>query len=417
MTANIFSRQMTMLANVCEGGNTQVITIADFCNPARQYQYAQQITAIRAYCTNADMKERNREIVGRLKTSLPAGIVSCVADGLGEANVRHRNGVIAIDIDQSKNPAIHDWEAVKRELAKSPYIAYCGLSVSGLGVWGLVPIADPLMHAEHFRALCKDFERQFTIMQEGDEEPTTLMGIHLDTAPSSIVSKRFVSYDPRPHINTSAKVYERTEKPEKPQQPQQTFFNATNKMFNVEKWLKSHGIPYNARYRQGGVQYIVRCPNAANHSSRSHAESAIFVRPDGRIGYDCKHDHCRHIDWHAYRLYYEPERVRNLSRSRSISHLSIEDMQHALLQAGFVVKPLPSAHVTTTPAPLPTPAPAPAPSPASATTPSEPRLRYSTILPFPSGDVFSTMTAEEFDSILSPSAVAAWQAAHPVAPF
>lgn len=342
-TVNIYTRQMTMLRRVSlspeeqNGNNIQTISIADFCNPQRQYKYATRIAEIRSYCPDAETKERNKEIVDRLKTSLPAGIISCVADGLGESNVIERNGVMAIDIDASKNPAITDWQAVKRELAKSPYIAYCGLSVSGLGVWGMIPIADPSKHFEHFRATCKDFQRQFCITQYGDSEPTILNGINLDSAPSNIISKRFVSYDPQPYTNTLARVYERTEPIP---QPRRSFFSGTTKEFDLEGWLKAHGIDYNARYRHGGIQYIVRCPNASQHSSRHKAESAVFLNPDGIPGYHCFHDHCSHLDWKAYRKIYEPEYNPNSQREPfRIVRLSQVDIQNALKSAGFSSAP------------------------------------------------------------------------------
>lgn len=79
-------------------------------------------------------------------------------------------------------------------------------------------------------------------------------------------------------------------------------------------------------------------------------------------------------------------------------------------------KPAPSA--TPTAAPCPSPSPSTTAGASTPTTPAvEPRIRYSTILPFPSGDVFSSLSQVEFDSLLSPEAVAAWQTAHPTAPF
>ena len=341
-TANIYTRQMTLLDNVFNGSKIQVITIADFCNPARQYEYAQRIAEIRSYCPDAETKERNKEIVDRLKTSLPAGIISCVADGLGESNVIARNGVMAIDIDASKNPAIYDWNAIKVELSKSAYIAYCGLSVSGLGVWGMIPISNPEKHKDHFMAISRDFERQFTIKQYGDQEPTILNGIHLDSAPSNIISKRFVSYDPAPYTNINARVYERTE--ELPQ-PRRTFFNGTSKVFDVEGWLKAHGIAYNARYRHGGIQFIVRCPNAAQHTTSTHkAESAVFLYPDGRPGYKCQHDHCINLHWQEYRKIYEPTYNPDGNYGKHvIIRLNPDDIQEALKSAG--ISPSPTAKV------------------------------------------------------------------------
>ena len=36
-------------------------------------------------------------------------------------------------------------------------MAYCGLSVSGKGFWGLIPIANPDKHRLHFTALKEAF--------------------------------------------------------------------------------------------------------------------------------------------------------------------------------------------------------------------------------------------------------------------
>ena len=399
---------MTRLENVFDSSHIQVITIADFCNPQRQYQYAQRIAEIRSYCPDAETKERNKKIVDRLKTSLPAGIISCVADGLGESNVIARNGVMAIDIDASKNPAIYDWNAVKTELAKSPYIAYCGLSVSGLGVWGMIPISIPEKHLEHFRAISKDFERQFCIWQNGDQEPTILNGIHLDSAPSSIISKRFVSYDPHPYTNVNAKIYERME--ELPQ-PRRTFFNHTSKEFDVEGWLKAHGIAYNARYRHGGIQFIVRCPNAAQHSSKHKAESAVFLYPDGRPGYDCKHDHCSHIHWQEYRKIYEPTYNPDGNYGKVINRLSQDDIQEALKSAGISPRATTSARLASK---------GEVTDESSVMSEAYIERKFRIIddpLSPDTTNIWEGMSESEFSSVLSPEAVTQWQATHHAIPF
>ena len=73
-------------------------------------------------------------------------------------------------------------------------VAYCGLSVSGRGYWGLVPIHDPAMHKEHFEALQDDFH---------------FIGIKIDPAPGNVASPRYYSYDSNGYFNAKATVYKR----------------------------------------------------------------------------------------------------------------------------------------------------------------------------------------------------------------
>jgi len=66
--------------------------------------------------------------------------------------IRH-SGLCCIDIDAGDNPHISDWEAAKHDLSKVVNIAYCALSVSGRGVFAIIPIAHPERHGEHFDLL------------------------------------------------------------------------------------------------------------------------------------------------------------------------------------------------------------------------------------------------------------------------
>ena len=311
---NIFQRQMTWLRRVTlslseqNGNNILSTTIGDFLAPQRQLQYSEQISAIRELCQTLEDKERNHDRIALLKKYLPAGIISGVAvDGIGENNIVARSAVIAIDIDAKDNPALYDWEAVKDAVSKSPFVAYAGLSVSGLGIFVLIPIADPMKHKEHFDAIVDDFNKAtFSIKQRGDSEPTLLHGLKLDQAPSNVASKRFVSYDPYPYYNTEAQVYTKTIEPIKLYVRRYTSYGTGSK-FDVEAFLHCHNIPFNFRERHGGLQYIVTCPWVELHSSRSKADSAVFVYPDGRPGFKCMHSHCTDKHWQQYREFYEPD--------------------------------------------------------------------------------------------------------------
>lgn len=326
---NIFTRQMTRLRRVVltaeeqNGYNIIPQTIGDFVSPYHQYRYINDIMAIRALCPTLADKIRNHDKIADLKKKLPAGIVSGIAvNGIGEQNIVERNKVIGIDIDADKNPAIYDWEALKQLISKSPYVAYVGLSVSGLGVFVLIPIADGMKHKQHFDAIAEDFaNKTFSFIQGQDLEPTILHGITLDLAPSNIASKRFVSYDPHPYINREAQIYTKTKEPIKLYVPHFSSYH-NGKKFDVEGFLHEHNIAYNVRERHGGLQYIVTCPWVQLHSSRSKAESAVFVYPDGKPGFKCMHAHCADKHWHEYREFYEP----NAYRRSTVSFPRLADL-------------------------------------------------------------------------------------------
>ena len=323
-----------MQKNELQGGIlTQ--TIGGFIDPQQQYRYINEIAAIRFLCPTLEEKKRNEQRVKNLKVSLPAGIVSAVVEnGMGAENVTHRNGVACIDIDAQDNPAITDWEAFKKEIAKSRFIAYVGLSISGLGVFAMVPIADPELYEQHYDAIVQDFKRAtFTFIQEGDTEPTVLVGVNLDPKPRNIASKRFVSYDPQPYINTEAQVYCKTYLPPKPQPRYSKPYNG--KQWSVQQWLDAHGITYNVRGWRGGYKYIVTCPWHHLHSSRSKGESAVMEGPDGVPGYVCMHSHCAGKNWHAYRDFYEPKagRTQIVSANRELSPEQVAECKAVIQEA------------------------------------------------------------------------------------
>lgn len=311
------------------GNNMCTTTIGSFMSPEYQQLFAPQINKIRALCPTLEDKILNEDAVKALKVGLPAGIISGVAEGgIGQNNITHRNGVICVDIDAKDNRAIHDWQALKQVVGRLPFVAYVGLSVTGLGIFTLIPVLNPEKHKEHFEALVRFFaDLSISLPQQGDDETTLLQGLVLDPAPSNIASKRFVSYDPAPVWKTEAEVYEDIVEAQpriamtstgcRPLEPRPGMLSqmlrkmmitlpfGDMKPFDLEAFFREHGIKYVERPRQDGTQYIVHCPWEHLHSSHSFADCAIFRYADGRIGFKCQHAHCADKNWHDYRDYYE----------------------------------------------------------------------------------------------------------------
>lgn len=145
-------------------------------------------------------KRKQRELKAILPCITPSGIFSYCKDDCLD---RH-SGFICIDIDGGEsNPELTDWEHLKKTLAKWPFIAYCGLSISGNGVFCMIPIKYPQKHKEHFFALEELFKKA---------------GINIDSSCKNVSRLRGASYDKNPVINLGAvpfsKILEHSVKPQ-----------------------------------------------------------------------------------------------------------------------------------------------------------------------------------------------------------
>lgn len=149
-------------------------------------EYKDDILRLR---TVFDKEKRNA-----LKRSLPQATLSGVfSPTRAKNNLSQHSGLICVDIDAKDNPDILDWETLKQDLSVLPQIAYCALSVSGKGLFLVIPLRYPEKHLQQFRQLQIDFRK---------------MGIMIDLACSDITRLRCLSYDEHPIINENATLYE-----------------------------------------------------------------------------------------------------------------------------------------------------------------------------------------------------------------
>lgn len=135
---------------------------------------------------------QDKEARDAIKKTLPAITPSGLFTRREVNALTAHSGFIAIDIDFKDNQHISNYSQLKEQLSKLQNLAYCGLSVSGAGFWGLVPIFNTEKHRGHFLALCQDFKR---------------FGIILDKSGSDVCRLRTFSWDPDAHFNHSAKPY------------------------------------------------------------------------------------------------------------------------------------------------------------------------------------------------------------------
>ncbi len=117
------------------------------------------------------------------------------------AGLRVHTNLIQFDIDFKDNQHIENYHELKVQLSKINHVAYAGLSVSGKGFWGLIPIKYSDKHKEHFRFIQKAF---------------LSWGIVIDQSGSDVTRLRIVSYDAEPYFNHHAIPLENYDVPELP---------------------------------------------------------------------------------------------------------------------------------------------------------------------------------------------------------
>lgn len=133
--------------------------------------------------------EPNKHMRKAFKRGLYAITPSAICEGGRKGNnvIRHTK-LMAFDIDGILGDVSTYFQAVRQ----IPYVLYLGRSASGNGLWGLIQIACPEKHGQHFEAM--------RIMFNG-------IGITVDTAPKAVNSLRFVVYDESAYYNENAELF------------------------------------------------------------------------------------------------------------------------------------------------------------------------------------------------------------------
>lgn len=104
-------------------------------------------------------------------------------------------GWMQFDVDEKDNLGIGDAPHIRDEIAKIIYVAFCSISTSGKGVWGLVKVRHTESYREHFEQLKVDFAS---------------LGIMLDPSKGgNPTDPRFYTYDPDAYFASEFKVYDR----------------------------------------------------------------------------------------------------------------------------------------------------------------------------------------------------------------
>ena len=158
------------------------INLLDYLN---DHSHKDQVLNIRSKATKAE-----RDI---LKAFLPGITPSAICSPTRSAkNVVAHTGLICFDLDKLPSEKMSE---IFNIVTNMPFVAYCGLSVSGTGYWGLIPISNKSKHSQHFEAIRMYFEAY------------GIDGKYFDTAVKDVCRFRYQSYDDNAYFNHKAQIF------------------------------------------------------------------------------------------------------------------------------------------------------------------------------------------------------------------
>ncbi len=221
----------------------------------------------------------NKEERDKLKSTLPCITPSGMFNTRKASELIEHSGYICIDIDAKDNPAIHDFSSLRNELANIINVAYAALSVSGKGVFCLIPIAYPEKHKQHFEALKTAF---------------LSLNITIDKSCGDVSRLRGCTYDTHAHVNREAVVFKHTfEYEEVRQMPSIKLKNCPKlkstkdnkgKVLEIISRLEKSGIDITENYNQW-VEIAGSLANEFGEEGRSLFHAVSQINP----GYNASH--------------------------------------------------------------------------------------------------------------------------------
>jgi len=228
---SILNRTVSKYSNY--GGNAHDINLLDYLNDE---SHKDQVLEIRSKETKDE-----RDL---LKAYLPGITPSAICSPTRSAkNVIAHTGLICFDLDKLPPEKMNE---IFNTVTNMPFVAYCGLSASGTGYWGLIPISNKGKHGQHFEAIRLYFQS---------------CGIDsecFDTAVRDVCRFRYQSFDKSAYFNHNAEVFNYLFEP--PVMPKKAYYiNSTeNNIFNdfnlngdIETVLLNNGWTYQPAYDKG----------------------------------------------------------------------------------------------------------------------------------------------------------------------
>ncbi len=360
MKRDIFQQKVSAWISTSRNENTRrVVSLGEFLQWGTSYtNYSSQIPRLRqiydeaqnCYPTNPARSEQlflqYKDEKRQLALCTPGGLF---AKGGNKEDIIEHTNIMQIDIDATKpteyeskmrelgfvpNAGVKDWQLVKRILSKFPFVAFASLSVSGRGVYALIPIADHRRHEDYWQTLQKVLFRNFRL--------------YLDAKAKGESHPRFVSIDEAAYINRDAEVFDFAKPKLLTCHPSATLTTPRNSteedVFECLRKIEANRIDVTGNYNDWcGIA-------AALHSQFGDSGEDLFVRFSQ----------------------FHPEASESRSRKkykecRTMSRISIGTLFKICSDYGIRY---------TTPRPAPTPPPPPSPPPSAKADAAAPRIIY-----------------------------------------
>ena len=160
------------------------ISLMQFCNYVKTgWDYSSIIETIR----NPQTTDKRRK---QLKSQLPAVTISGTFSKRETSKLIKHSGFVCLDIDGKDNLNINNWSELRDDLMRVKNILFSALSVSGRGIFLIIPLEHPNQHCKQFKSLQGEFQR--------------LLDIKIDSSGVDICRLRNISYDQEAKLNFSA---------------------------------------------------------------------------------------------------------------------------------------------------------------------------------------------------------------------
>lgn len=220
MGRNIFDEKISCWSNTTRtSANNITVSIRQFLDAGAAYLTRPDMptdiqrlrnlytTAMQTYPTNPSRAASLFDQYKQQKRYMPLATMGGVfKDGGRIEDMQSASKVLCLDIDNTKptdfykyegkeipNHHIKDWNQLKWQLSRLPFVAYAGLSIGGYGLFLLIPIENESLYSEYWRCLQHLFSKH--------------LNITIDAQTKDITRPRFISYDAQPYINENAEIF------------------------------------------------------------------------------------------------------------------------------------------------------------------------------------------------------------------
>ena len=170
---NYLSREISVFPNVyTQEGTTTTL---------RQFLFDEAgMEAVLKYRALVQQFGHDSEVAKKFKIQLPAATISGTFYPTKEAtNLVQHSGLICIDIDSKDNVGL-DMGALKNQLAEVPQVLFTASSVSGSGLYCIIPLLYPERHQQQFAAIMRDFSRIGVVIDKNCKNVNRLRTISVD---------------------------------------------------------------------------------------------------------------------------------------------------------------------------------------------------------------------------------------------